>query len=198
MRRSRRPGQESATSARTPAAAPAAGIRLSAGGAFVLNACFVAGLLVLSQLPLLQANTTVVHPKRQVCVTERLNAATEERLKTGHAVGALSIACLLTRAQVRASFSVSSPSHHRRRRWALVEIAAAISKAGWARSVRPRRGSVHGLFMHRAAGSSVAVGGSSCPSWAQSRRGPGSGRGSPWRPARRRERRPSPAWGDSS
>ena len=55
MKRSR----GAATSARTPAAARAAGTRLSAGGAFVLNACFVAGLLVLSQLPLLQQRPTV-------------------------------------------------------------------------------------------------------------------------------------------
>ena len=66
MTKSRR----AATSARTPAFAratagkpaadaPAAGIRLSAGGAFVLNACFVAGLLVLSQLSLLQQRLTV-------------------------------------------------------------------------------------------------------------------------------------------
>src|SRR6202165_5175132 len=48
-----------ATSAQTPAAAPAAGTRLSAGGAFVLNACFVAGLLVLSQLSLLQQRPAV-------------------------------------------------------------------------------------------------------------------------------------------
>ena len=48
-----------AASARTPAAAPAAGTRLSAGGAFALNACFVAGLLVLSQLSLLQQRPTV-------------------------------------------------------------------------------------------------------------------------------------------
>ena len=55
MKRSR----GAATSARTPAAAPAVGTRLSAGGAFVLNACFVAGLLVLSQLSLLQQHPTV-------------------------------------------------------------------------------------------------------------------------------------------
>ncbi len=55
MKRSR----GSATSARTPAAAPAAGTSLSAGGAFVINACFVAGLLVLSQLPLLQQRPAV-------------------------------------------------------------------------------------------------------------------------------------------
>src|SRR5688572_7702327 len=42
-----------------PAAAPAAGIRLSAGGAFALHACFVTGLLVLSQLSLLQQRPTV-------------------------------------------------------------------------------------------------------------------------------------------
>ena len=59
-----------ATSARTPASAkaaadkpvaapPAARIRLSAGGAFALNACFVAGLLVLSQLSVLQQRPTV-------------------------------------------------------------------------------------------------------------------------------------------
>ena len=41
------------------AAEPAAGVRLSAGGAFGLNACFVAGLLVLSSLPLLQQRPTV-------------------------------------------------------------------------------------------------------------------------------------------
>jgi len=40
-------------------ASPPAGTRLSAGGAFVLNACFVAGLLVLSQLSLLQQRPTV-------------------------------------------------------------------------------------------------------------------------------------------
>jgi hypothetical protein len=52
MKRSRR--------AVTPAAArPAAGIRLSAFGAFVLNACFVAGLLGLSQLSLLEQRPTV-------------------------------------------------------------------------------------------------------------------------------------------
>ncbi|MEP7309471.1 MAG: hypothetical protein ABJA98_28535 [Acidobacteriota bacterium] len=45
--------------ARTPAAAPAAGTVLSAGGAFVLNACFVAGLLLLSQLPMLQQRSVV-------------------------------------------------------------------------------------------------------------------------------------------
>ena len=55
MKRSR----GAATSARTPAAAPAGGTRLSAGGAFVLNACFVAGLLVLSQLSLLQQRPAV-------------------------------------------------------------------------------------------------------------------------------------------
>ncbi|HZM96792.1 MAG TPA: hypothetical protein VFB92_25400 [Vicinamibacterales bacterium] len=58
-----------ATSARTSTSAkatvdkltvvPAAGTRLSAGGAFVLNGCFVAGLLVLSQLSLLQQRPTV-------------------------------------------------------------------------------------------------------------------------------------------
>jgi len=65
MTKSRR----AATSARTPAsaeatarklaAAPAAGTRLSAGGAFALNTCFVTGLLVLSQLSLLQQRPTV-------------------------------------------------------------------------------------------------------------------------------------------
>jgi hypothetical protein len=46
--------------ARTPAvAAQPAATRLSAGGAFALNACFVAGLLVLSQLSLLQQRPTV-------------------------------------------------------------------------------------------------------------------------------------------
>ncbi len=51
--------RRAATSARTPAAAPAAGTRLSAGGAFALNAGFVAGLLVLSQLSVLQQRPTV-------------------------------------------------------------------------------------------------------------------------------------------
>jgi hypothetical protein len=56
MTRSRR----AATSARTPTSAKArAGARLSSGGAFVINACFVAGLLVLSQLSLLQPRPTV-------------------------------------------------------------------------------------------------------------------------------------------
>src|SRR4029453_18301870 len=50
MARSRR----AATSARTPAAARVAGTGISAARAFLLNACFVAGLLVLSQLSLLQ------------------------------------------------------------------------------------------------------------------------------------------------
>ena len=48
-----------ARSARTTTVVPAAGTRLSAGGAFVLNGCFVAGLLVLSQLSLLQQRPTV-------------------------------------------------------------------------------------------------------------------------------------------
>jgi hypothetical protein len=58
-----------ATSARTPtparatsgkpAVAPDGGGRLSAGGAFALNACFVAGLLVLGSLSLLQQRPTV-------------------------------------------------------------------------------------------------------------------------------------------
>ena len=51
--------RRAATSARTPAAAPAAGTRLSAGGAFALNAGFVVGLLVLSQLSVLQQRPTV-------------------------------------------------------------------------------------------------------------------------------------------
>src|SRR5262245_60731852 len=48
--------------AATPArhlAAPAAGTRLSAGGAFALNACFAGGMLVLSQLSLLQQRPMV-------------------------------------------------------------------------------------------------------------------------------------------
>jgi hypothetical protein len=49
---------KSRRAART-AAAPAAGTRLSAGAAFGLNACFVVGLLVLSQLSLLQQRPTV-------------------------------------------------------------------------------------------------------------------------------------------
>jgi hypothetical protein len=49
-----------ATSARTPASAKAeAGTRLAAGSAFLLNACFAAGLLVLSQFPVLQQRATV-------------------------------------------------------------------------------------------------------------------------------------------
>ncbi len=55
MKRSR----GAATSARTPATAAAAGTRLSAGGAFALNACFVVSLLVLSQLSLLQQRPAV-------------------------------------------------------------------------------------------------------------------------------------------
>jgi len=65
MKRSR----GAATSARTPAsaeatggkpaAAPAPGTRLSAGSAFALTACFVAGLLVLSQLSVLEARPVV-------------------------------------------------------------------------------------------------------------------------------------------
>ncbi len=55
MKRPRR----SASSAPTSAAAPAAGTRLSAGGAFLVNAGFVAGLIVLSQLPLLQQRPAV-------------------------------------------------------------------------------------------------------------------------------------------
>ena len=54
----RTPASAEAT-ARKPVAAPAAGTRLSAGGAFALNAGFVAGLLVLSQLSLLQQRPTV-------------------------------------------------------------------------------------------------------------------------------------------
>jgi hypothetical protein len=41
------------------AVAPAAGTRLSAGRAFVLNACFAVGLLALSQFPLLEQRPTV-------------------------------------------------------------------------------------------------------------------------------------------
>ncbi len=55
MKRSR----GAATSARTSAAAPTAGTRLSAGGAFALNACFATVLLLLSQLALLQPRPTV-------------------------------------------------------------------------------------------------------------------------------------------
>ena len=54
----RTPTSAKATSGK-PAVAPAGGGRLSAAGAFVLNACFVAGLLVLSQLSLLQQRPTV-------------------------------------------------------------------------------------------------------------------------------------------
>lgn len=45
--------------AAAPATTPAAGIKLSAGGAFALNACFVAGLLVLSQLSVLEQRPVV-------------------------------------------------------------------------------------------------------------------------------------------
>ncbi len=55
MKRSR----GAATSAQTAAAAAATGTRLSAGGAFAVNACFTAGLLVLSQLPLLEQRLAV-------------------------------------------------------------------------------------------------------------------------------------------
>jgi hypothetical protein len=55
MAKSRR----AATVGKPAAVAPAAGTRLSAGGAFAVNAGFVAGLLVLSQLPLLEQRPTV-------------------------------------------------------------------------------------------------------------------------------------------
>jgi hypothetical protein len=55
MTKSRR----AATLGRLPAAAPSAGTRLSAARAFALNAGFVAGLLVLSQLSLLEQRPTV-------------------------------------------------------------------------------------------------------------------------------------------
>ena len=55
MAKSRR----AATVGKPAAGAPAAGTRLSAGGAFAVNAGFVAGLLVLSQLPLLEQRPTV-------------------------------------------------------------------------------------------------------------------------------------------
>ena len=41
------------------AAAPTDGTKISAGAAFAINACFIAGLLVLSQLPLLQQRPVV-------------------------------------------------------------------------------------------------------------------------------------------
>jgi hypothetical protein len=41
------------------AVAPAAETRLSAAGAFVLNGCFIAGLLILSQLSLREERPTV-------------------------------------------------------------------------------------------------------------------------------------------
>src|SRR5262249_30180160 len=53
------PSRRAATSARTPAGAPVAGARISAARAFLLNACFVAGLLVLSQLSLLHERPVV-------------------------------------------------------------------------------------------------------------------------------------------
>src|SRR5688500_14873826 len=60
MKRPRR----AAASAEAPAgkaadAAPAAARRLSAGGAFALNACFVGGLLLLSQLSVLEDRPVV-------------------------------------------------------------------------------------------------------------------------------------------
>ena len=55
MTKSRR----AARSSQTSAAAPAPGTRLSAGGAFLLNASFVAGLLVISQLPVLDQRPVV-------------------------------------------------------------------------------------------------------------------------------------------
>jgi hypothetical protein len=51
--------RKAATPPRTEAAASSAGIRLSAGGAFALNASFVVALLVLSQLPVLEQRPTV-------------------------------------------------------------------------------------------------------------------------------------------
>jgi hypothetical protein len=54
MTKSRKP-----LTSRPAAAAPPAGTRLSAGGAFLLNASFVTGLLVLSQFPALEQRPTV-------------------------------------------------------------------------------------------------------------------------------------------
>jgi len=48
-----------ASSAQTAAVTPVSATGLSAGGAFVLSACFVAGLLVLSQLSVLQQRPVV-------------------------------------------------------------------------------------------------------------------------------------------
>ncbi len=50
---------KSRRAARPAETVPSAGTRLSAGGAFLINGSFVAGLLVLSQLPLLQQRSTV-------------------------------------------------------------------------------------------------------------------------------------------
>jgi len=55
----RTPASAKATAGKPAAAAPAAGTRIPAVRAFLLNACFVAGLLVLSQLSLLQQRPTV-------------------------------------------------------------------------------------------------------------------------------------------
>src|SRR5687767_12970711 len=55
----RTPASAKATGGKPAAGAPATGTRLSARGAFALNAGFVAGLLVLSQLSLLQQRPTV-------------------------------------------------------------------------------------------------------------------------------------------
>jgi len=59
MARSRRAPASVKATAGKPAASPAAGTLISAGRAFLLNACPVAGLLVLSQLSLLQERPVV-------------------------------------------------------------------------------------------------------------------------------------------
>src|SRR5262245_39088439 len=55
----RTPASVKATAGKPAATAPVVGTRISAARAFLLNACFVAGLLVLSQLSLLQERPVV-------------------------------------------------------------------------------------------------------------------------------------------
>jgi len=59
MKKPRGPASAKPTAGKAAAAVPAGDTRLSAGGAFALNACFVAGLLILSQLSLLAQRPVV-------------------------------------------------------------------------------------------------------------------------------------------
>src|SRR5262245_46432218 len=56
---SRTPASAGATAVEPAGAVPVEGIRISAGRAFLVNACFVAGLLVLGQLSVLQERPVV-------------------------------------------------------------------------------------------------------------------------------------------